>query len=113
MAMIVFTNVHDIIVDNKKESGTVISIRDYRGSDVDLIFTKSDADFLATVLNEKLGKDREVKCIWDLCKYNKGGYCAKDRIELTNIVVGHPVAGELLDCKQFEMGDEKDDPEGT
>ncbi len=47
-----FSTIHDIIV-KCKNSVTTISIRDIRGSDVDLVFTESDADFLRTVLNER------------------------------------------------------------
>jgi hypothetical protein len=105
-----FSSIHDIIVNNRDEKA-IITIRDSRGSDVDIIMKKSDEDFLATVLNEHLGKEKEIQCLWDSCKHNKNGYCTKNRIELTNIVVGHQEASELLDCKQFEMGDTKDDSE--
>ena len=52
MTNIEFQYIHDIIV-RTKDSITTISIRDIRGSDVDLVFTESDADFLRTVLNER------------------------------------------------------------
>ena len=52
MTEIKLGGIHDIIV-NTKDGIETISIRDNRGSDVDLVFTEGDADFLRTVLNER------------------------------------------------------------
>lgn len=52
MTRLEFRYIHDIIV-RTKDSITTISFRDIRGSDVDIIFTETDADFLRTVLNER------------------------------------------------------------
>ena len=56
MTEVKFKGIHDIIV-NTKDGIETISIRDNRGSDVDLVFTEGDADFLRTVLNEKRGSE--------------------------------------------------------
>ena len=56
MTRIEFKHIHDIIV-NTKENKTMISIRDIRGSDVDIILSEADANFLKTTLNERSNKN--------------------------------------------------------
>lgn len=56
MTTIEFRHIHDILVTEsmrRERKCKTISIRDIRGSDVDIVMTETDADFLRTVLNER------------------------------------------------------------
>lgn len=119
MTRIEFRGIHDIIV-NIKDSIETISIRDNRGSDVDLVFTEGDADFLRTVLNEReygakdcpkvLQKATTIKpkktvrvLCFDICKHYNNGNCKYS--------VGHSDDGKYMfgdatgsgECRRYEV----------
>ncbi len=52
LTTIEFRYIHDIVI-NEKDGKKIISVRDVRGSDVDIVLSETDAEFLRTVLNER------------------------------------------------------------
>lgn len=52
MTTIEFRHIHDIVI-REKDGKKIISIRDCRISDVDIVLSDTDAEFLRTVLNER------------------------------------------------------------
>ncbi len=60
MTRIEFSGIHDIVVSSH-DGKTVISFRDIRWSDVDIVLKNTDIEFLTSVLNEALGKERDTE----------------------------------------------------